>query len=75
MESKDAPKETLDFMKAWLGKETQAKLAAEGLSIPIVKGTAETIQSPFYKALAVEVDHSGGILRGDGSWARDGSSL
>ena len=44
MESKDAPKETLDFMKAWLGKETQAKLAAEGLSIPIVKGTAETIQ-------------------------------
>jgi raffinose/stachyose/melibiose transport system substrate-binding protein len=59
--SKDAPKETLDFMKIWLGKETQTKLAAEGLSIPMVKGTAEAIQSPFYKALAVEVDRSGWI--------------
>jgi raffinose/stachyose/melibiose transport system substrate-binding protein len=56
--SKDAPKETVDFMKVWLGKETQTKLAAEGLSIPMVKGTAAAIQSPFYKALAVEVDHS-----------------
>jgi hypothetical protein len=56
--SKDAPKETLDFMKVWLGKETQTKLAAEGLSIPMVKGTAEAIQNPFYKALAAEVDHS-----------------
>ena len=59
--SKDAPKETLDFMKVWLGKETQTKLAAAGLSIPMVKGTAEAIQSPFYKALAAEVDHSGWI--------------
>ena len=59
--SKDAPKETLDFLKVWLGKETQTKLAAQGLSIPMVKGTAEAIQSPFYKALAVEVDNSGWI--------------
>ena len=59
--SKDAPKEALDFMKVCLGKETHTKLAAEGLSIPMVKGTAEAIQNPFYKALAVEVDHSGWI--------------
>jgi raffinose/stachyose/melibiose transport system substrate-binding protein len=59
--SKDAPKETLDFMKVWLGKETQTKLAAEGLSIPMVKGTAEAIENPFYKALAVEVNHSSWI--------------
>ena len=45
-------------MKVWLGKETQTKLAAEGLSIPMVKGTAEAIQNPFYRALALEVDHS-----------------
>ena len=45
-------------MKVWLGKETQTKLAAEGLSIPMVKGTAEAIQNPLYKALALEVDHS-----------------
>jgi raffinose/stachyose/melibiose transport system substrate-binding protein len=56
--SKDAPKETLDFMKVWLGKQTQTKLASEGLSIPMAKGTAEAIQSPFYKALAEQVDHS-----------------
>ena len=56
--SKDAPKETLDFMKVWLGKQTQTKLANEGLSIPMVKGTVEAIKSPFFKALAVQADHS-----------------
>ena len=61
MVSKEAPKETLDFMKVWLGKETQTKLAAEGLSIPMVKGTAEAIKNPFYRALALEVDRSGWI--------------
>jgi raffinose/stachyose/melibiose transport system substrate-binding protein len=56
--SKDAPKETLEFMKVLLGKDFQTKLAAEGLSIPMVKGTAEAIQNPFYKTLALEVNHS-----------------
>ena len=45
-------------MKLLLGKETQTKLAAEGLSIPMVTGTAEAIQDPFYKALALEVNRS-----------------
>jgi raffinose/stachyose/melibiose transport system substrate-binding protein len=53
-----APKETLEFMKVLLGKDIQTKLAAEGLSMPMVKGTAEAIQNPFYKALALEVNHS-----------------
>jgi raffinose/stachyose/melibiose transport system substrate-binding protein len=56
--SKDAPKDTVDFMKVWLGKDIQTKLAAEGLSIPMVKGTAEAIQNPFYKALALEVNNA-----------------
>jgi raffinose/stachyose/melibiose transport system substrate-binding protein len=56
--SKDAPKDAVDFMKVWLGKDIQRKLAAEGLSIPMVKGTADAIQNPFYKALALEVNHS-----------------
>jgi raffinose/stachyose/melibiose transport system substrate-binding protein len=56
--SKDAPKETLEFIKLLLGKDFQTKLAAEGLSMPMVKGTAEAIQNPFYKALALEVNHS-----------------
>jgi raffinose/stachyose/melibiose transport system substrate-binding protein len=54
-------KEVIDFMKVWLGKDIQMKLAAEGLSIPMVKGTADAIQDPFYKALALEVNHSGWI--------------
>lgn len=56
--SKDAPKETVEFMKVWLGKNIQTKIAAEGLSIPMVKGTADAIQNAFYKALALEVNHS-----------------
>jgi raffinose/stachyose/melibiose transport system substrate-binding protein len=56
--SKDAPKDTVDFMKVRLGKDIQTKLAAEGLSIPMVKGTAEAIQNPFYKALALEVNNA-----------------
>jgi raffinose/stachyose/melibiose transport system substrate-binding protein len=56
--SKDAPKEAIDFMKVWLGKDTQMKLAAAGLCIPMVNGAADAIQNPFYKALALEVNHS-----------------
>jgi raffinose/stachyose/melibiose transport system substrate-binding protein len=59
--SKDAPKEVIQFMKVWLGKDVQTKLAAEGLSIPMVKGTADAIQNPFYKALALEVNKTGWI--------------
>ncbi len=56
--SKDAPKETLEFMKALLGKIFKPNFAAEGLSMPMVKGTAEVIQNPCYKALASDVHHS-----------------
>jgi raffinose/stachyose/melibiose transport system substrate-binding protein len=56
--AKQAPKETMDFMKVWLGKDTQTKLAAEGLFIPAVKGTADAIQDPLMKSVAQEVDKS-----------------
>jgi raffinose/stachyose/melibiose transport system substrate-binding protein len=56
--AKDAPKETVDFMKVWLGTEIQSKLAREGLFIPMVKGTADTIQSRFFKQIAQEVEKS-----------------
>jgi raffinose/stachyose/melibiose transport system substrate-binding protein len=59
--SKDAPKEAVDFMKVLLGKDIQTKLAAEDLSIPMVKGTANAIQNAFYKALTLEVNNSGWI--------------
>jgi raffinose/stachyose/melibiose transport system substrate-binding protein len=56
--TKDAPKETVDFMKVWLGNETQSKLAEQGLFIPMVKGTADVIQSKFFKEIAQEVEKS-----------------
>jgi len=56
--AKEAPKEAVDFMKVWLGKEVQGKLAEEGLFIPMVKGTAELIKDPFQKAIAQEVENS-----------------
>jgi raffinose/stachyose/melibiose transport system substrate-binding protein len=45
-------------MKVWLGKEIQNKLAKEGLFIPMVKGTADVIQSQFFKQIAQEVEKS-----------------
>jgi raffinose/stachyose/melibiose transport system substrate-binding protein len=56
--AKDAPKETVEFLKVWLGKEVQDKLAEQGLFIPMVKGTAEVIQDPFQKQIAQEVENS-----------------
>ena len=54
--TKEASKETVDFFKVWLGKETQTKLAAAGLFIPMVKGTAASIQDPFLHAIAQEAE-------------------
>jgi len=56
--AKDAPKETVDFCKLWLGKEVQNKIAEEGLFIPMVKGTAEVIKEQFFKQIAQEVEKS-----------------
>src|SRR5215469_4935537 len=56
--SKDAPKETVDFMKVWLSKDVQADLAAEGLIIPMVKGAGAALQNPFFRQLAQEVSGS-----------------
>jgi raffinose/stachyose/melibiose transport system substrate-binding protein len=56
--AKDAPKEAVGFMKVWLGKDVQDKLAEEGLFIPMVKGTADVIKDQFQKAIAQEVEKS-----------------
>jgi raffinose/stachyose/melibiose transport system substrate-binding protein len=55
---KEAPKETVDFMKVWLSKDIQSKLAEQGLLIPPIKGTAELIKDPFLKGIAAEVGKS-----------------
>ena len=45
-------------MKVWLGKDTQTKLAAPGLFIPAVKGTADAIEDPFLKEIAQQIEQS-----------------
>jgi raffinose/stachyose/melibiose transport system substrate-binding protein len=42
--TKNSPDETVDFLKVWLGKDIQTKLASQGLFIPAVKGTADAIR-------------------------------
>src|SRR6516165_6840657 len=56
--SKEAPKETIDFMRVWLGKDIQTELAGPGLFIPAVKGTADVIQEPLLRQIAQEIDQS-----------------
>lgn len=56
--AKQAPRDTVDFMKVWLGKDTQTKLAEQGLFIPAVKGTVAAIQDPLMKAIGQELDKS-----------------
>ena len=56
--TKEAPKETIDFMRVWLGKDIQTELAGPGLFIPAVKGTADVIQEPLLRQIAQEIDRS-----------------
>jgi raffinose/stachyose/melibiose transport system substrate-binding protein len=56
--AKEAPKETIDFAKVWLGKEAQTKVAQQGLAIPAVKGTADAIRDPLLKEIAQQIERS-----------------
>jgi raffinose/stachyose/melibiose transport system substrate-binding protein len=56
--AKEAPKETVDFVKVWLGKDAQTKVAQQGLAIPAVKGTADAIQDPLLKEIAQQFGKS-----------------
>src|ERR1700724_3100068 len=56
--AKEAPKETIDFAKVWLGKEAQTKVAQQGLAIPAVKDTADAIQDPLLKEIAQKIERS-----------------
>src|SRR6516225_2912416 len=56
--TKEAPKETVDFVKVWLGKDAQTKVAQQGLAIPAVKGTADAIQDSLLKEIAQQFEQS-----------------
>ena len=59
--SKDAPKETVDFMKYLLGKEVETKIASKCLQIPMTKGMADVIQDQFFKSIGKEAEKSNWI--------------
>jgi raffinose/stachyose/melibiose transport system substrate-binding protein len=59
--TKDQPKETIDFMKIWLGRDTQTKLAEAGVFIPVVKGTVSALQDPFLREIAEHIQQAGWI--------------
>jgi len=56
--SKGAPKETVDFIKAFVSPEVQGKLAASGFIIPVVKGADQAITNPFMRNIAGELARS-----------------
>ena len=53
--TKDAPKETADFLKFFSQEKYQKEAAAAGLYIPVVKGTESAIQNPLFKQLAADL--------------------
>ena len=53
--TKDAPKETADFLKFFGQEKYQKEAAAAGLYIPVVKGTESAIQNPLFKQLAADL--------------------
>lgn len=56
--SKGAPKETVPFLKSFVSKDVQGKLAGAGYIVPVVAGADETITNPFLHRVAQELAHS-----------------
>jgi raffinose/stachyose/melibiose transport system substrate-binding protein len=56
--TKGAPKEALEFMRFFSQPENQRIAAERGFYIPIVKGTADAIQSPHLRRVAENVGKS-----------------
>jgi raffinose/stachyose/melibiose transport system substrate-binding protein len=57
--TKGAPKEAIEFMRFFSQPENQRIAAERGFYIPIVKGTADAIQSPHLRRVAENVGKSG----------------
>ncbi len=50
--TKDAPKEATDFLKFFISRDVQTKLAAANFLVPVVKGAEDGLSSPFMKRIA-----------------------
>ena len=56
--SKGAPKETVDFIKAFVSPEVQSRLTAEGFIIPVVAGADAALKNAFMRNIAQELARS-----------------
>src|SRR5829696_7089048 len=56
--SKGAPKETIDFIKAFVSPEVQSRLTAEGFIIPVVAGVDASLKNAFMRNIAQELARS-----------------
>ena len=56
--SKGAPKETVDFIKAFVSPEVQSRLTAEGFIIPVVGGADASLKNAFMRNIAQELARS-----------------
>jgi raffinose/stachyose/melibiose transport system substrate-binding protein len=50
--TKDAPKEATDFLKFFISRDVQTRLAGANFLIPVVKGADAGLSSPFMKGIA-----------------------
>jgi raffinose/stachyose/melibiose transport system substrate-binding protein len=56
--SKGAPKETIEFIKTFVSKDVQSKLAAAGYIVPVVSGADAAITNAFQRNVAQELARS-----------------
>jgi raffinose/stachyose/melibiose transport system substrate-binding protein len=50
--AKGAPDEAVKFLRFFLNKENQTKMAAAGIHIPLTKGAEAALANPFYRRVA-----------------------
>lgn len=53
--TRDAPDEAVDFLTFFISAERQAKVAADGLLIPVIKGADAGIEDPINKRVAADI--------------------
>src|SRR3712207_7569145 len=53
--AKDAPKETIEFLKTFVSPEVQSKLAGAGYIIPVASGADAALSNAFMKNIAQEL--------------------
>lgn len=56
--TKGAPKEAVDFVKAFVSLDVQKKLAAAGFVVPVYKGADAALVSPFMRNIAQNLARS-----------------